>query len=117
MGMDMYLIAAHSKKELEDPHFWTYIAQNTNDKFSKPGELYYARKFWDLFYQVSFTQNYECGEYKVLTKENVEEMLQVACHNRDYFDGFTSVPQLCEILDRWNELVRHNLSVFFECDW
>lgn len=118
MGMDLRLVSAHSKKELENENFWSIMAQNTvNDKFEKPAELYYARKFWDLYQNLSFLHDYECGEWLPVTKENVEEMLRVACHQRDYWDGFQSVPDLCEILDRWGDLCQHNLTVFFECDW
>lgn len=118
MGMDLRLVTAHSKKELEQDNFWSIMAENKiNDKYEKPAEVYYARKFWDLYKNLSFTNDYECGEYIPLRKEQVEEMLRVACQYRDYWDSFNSVPDLCELLDRWSDLTEHNLTVFFECDW
>ena len=115
MGMDMYLFTAHSKKELEDPNFWS--KEEHDDPFSSAGKVYYSRKFWDLYNNLSFTSHYECGTWMSLTKDQVEEMLDFSCHNRDYFDGFNTVIQLCEILAHWKEIEENGLKIFFECDW
>ena len=45
----------------------------------------------------------DSGDFIQLTMDNVEEMLQFAAHNRDYFDGFETVPSLCEILANFEQ--------------
>ncbi len=125
MGMDLYLVTAPSKLALKDTNFWdTIYSNNFHDeedenriKWATPHEVYYARKFWDLFNNLSFTKDYECGEWIPVTYRNVKEMLDVACRKTDYFDSFNSVPQLCELLYHWQDIENAGLKVFFECDW
>lgn len=118
MGMDARIIVAHSKKELETDGFWEYLREHEwEEQNLMLGEKWYARKFWDLHNSMSFLQDYECGDYIELSKKNLDEMLQYATHHRDYFDGFESVIDLCELLDRYDEFQAAGLHLFYECDW
>lgn len=121
MGMDMYLRRAHDKRELaDDGVYWDYVRNDDNEdeEEMRMGEAWYARKWWDLHNAMSFIEkDYECGEYIRLTRKNVEEMLKYACHHRDYWNSFKSVPELCEILDRWDEMEEAGLHIFYEADW
>ena len=120
MGIDMYIFAAHSKKELESDTYWANADLNTSDSWTTIGEKFYARKFWGLHEHVvatCFNHDYECGEYVQITRENLEEMITYAAHHPNYFDNFDSVAQLCELLYHWDELEEAGLHLYYECDW
>lgn len=81
-------------------------------------EVYYARKFWALIEQASFINiNDDCGEYLELSRENVEELIEIATHNRDYFGGFETVPRLCEILRDFEETEEDGYHYYMEFDY
>ena len=96
MGLDCYIFRTKTKKVFDDEHW--YESETVK-------EVWYARKFWDLIHNMSFIKNVEedCGEFIQLTMDNIEEMLQFAAHNRDYFDGFETVPSLCEIIANFEQ--------------
>lgn len=110
MGMDAYILKSKTKKAFDEPNWYESNAVE---------EVWYARKFWDLVNRVSFIKNIndECGEFIRLTKENVEEMLQIATHTRDYFGGFSTVIALCEILDKFDEDEENGWHYYFEFDY
>ena len=116
MGMDMYIFRAHSKKEIESENFWQYVNESENDEIPL-GEVWYARKFWDLHNNMSFLRDYECGEFIELTKENLEEMIAFATHNTDYWDGFETVATLCKILYTFDEMNERGYHYYYEADW
>lgn len=117
MGMDMYIFRAHSKKELESDNFWELARESEESNEVHLGEVWYARKFWDLHNNMSFLRDYECGEFIELTKDNLEEMLTFATHHTDYWDGFKSVPELCEILYSFDEMNERGYHYYYEADW
>lgn len=122
MGMDSYIYLAHSKKELENDNFWSIMPPNVNEdeKWSTIGERWYARKFLDLHIEVvekCFNGDYECGDWVELTREDIDVMIKFASHNPDYWDGFKSVPSLCDIWYHWDDIESAGLKVFYECDW
>lgn len=81
-------------------------------------EVYYARKFWTLIEQASFINiNEDCGEYLELSRENIEELIQIATHNEDYFGGFETVPRLCEILRDFEETKEEGYNYYMEFDY
>ena len=94
MGLDCYIFRAKTKKVFEDDNW-----------YDKVEEVWYARKFWDLIHNMSFIKNVEedrC-DFIMLTMDDIEEMLQFVAHNRDYFDGFKTVPALCEIIANFEQ--------------
>ena len=110
MGMDAYIYRAKSKKVFEEDHWYN----NDNIK-----EVWYARKYWDLIYNVSFIRNTEedACEYIQLTKDNVEELIKVATHYPDYWGKFDTVPLLCEILYQFDEDEENGWHYYFEFDY
>ena len=81
-------------------------------------EAYYARKFWALIEQASFLNvKDDCGEFIELSRENVEELINIATHNADYFDGFETVPKLCEILRHFEEDEENGYHYYMEFDY
>ena len=111
MGMDMYIYRVKNRKIL-DTEFW-----NTDHEDTVLKEVYYSRKFWDLHDNISVFKNYECGEYKELTKADIKEMIDFSCYHRDYFGSFNSVIALCEIYDNWDEDIENGYHFYIECDW
>lgn len=107
MGLDARIFKVKSIKQLTSESVdWSQI-----------DEVWYARKFWGLQEHMSFLQQYECGDYIPLTLENVEEMLTYATHHRDFFDGFHTVPQLCEVIDQWEDAEEEGYKFVYEADW
>ena len=105
MGLDIYIIMAKNKQQIEQIDFWDKCHTGwVKDKdniidFTIPTEVYYARKFWDLYTPMCRRLDLDNGDWSdPLTKEDIEYMIDIATHNKDYWDGFTSVPKLCEIL-------------------
>lgn len=80
-------------------------------------QVYYARKFWELWDIAKTKLGAECGEYVELTKDCAEELRNAAAVTRDYFDGFTTVPDLCEICNTYDEDREFGYHFYVECDW
>lgn len=112
MGLDCYVFRAKTKKAFDEPHWY-------EDESGAVTEVWYARKFWDLVNQVSFIKNTndDCGEYIKLSKDDIEEMIQVATHNPDYFGEFNTVPALCKILQNFDEDEEEGWHYYFEFDY
>jgi len=110
MGMDAYIFRAKTKKAFQEDNWYN----NENVK-----EVWYARKYWDLIQNVRFIRNVDedCGEFILLTKNDIEEMINVATHNPDYFGGFTTVPALCEILQNFDDDEEEGWHYYFEFDY
>ena len=110
MGMDAYIFKARTKKAFDAPDWYESEAVK---------EVWYARKFWDLVNKVSFIKKVDedACEYIQLSKENIEEMIDVATHNPDYFGGFNTVPALCEILYNFDEDEEQGWHYYFEFDY
>lgn len=121
MGMDMYLVRARTKKQIEQPDFWTECVDMQdqdaweNDEFKTPAMLWYARKFWDLLHEVF--PDYDCGEWVEVSKNQLREMIKYATEHTDYWGGFNSVPALCQALASYDEAREHGFNYFMESDW
>lgn len=105
MGLDMYI-----EKIKRDP----------NDKHNiiTRKELCYWRKNWNLMYNLPF--KYGDEEYAkdvLLTKDDVEKILDYVIHHRDYFNGFQEVANVCDVLDIYDELKDDGYEVVFNADW
>lgn len=106
MGLDCYVFRAKTKKAFDDEHW--YESETVK-------EVWYARKFWDLIHNMSFIKNIEedCGEFIPLTMDNIEEMLQFAAHNPDYWDSFDTVPALCKIYHNFEDDAEEGWHYYF----
>lgn len=124
MGLDMRIVSVKNTKQVESEEFWNnyrtgWITNNDGEiDFSQPSELYYARKFWDLYIPMAMHLKIENGEYSApLTREDLEKMINIATHNPDYWDSFNSVPQLCEILYHYDDIKNAGMVLLFEGDY
>ena len=109
MGMDLSVYRAKNHEVFKHEGWW---------KSEEVTEEYYARKFWNLVEHCSFIpKDYESGEFIELTEENVEEMIQVACKYKNYFDNYDDIPKLCEMRDRMEELQEEGYKFYLEYDW
>lgn len=122
MGMDSYIFLAHSKKELDSENFWNNNIRDFDEetKWTTPGERWYARKFWSLhdhLVATCFHNEYECGDWIELNREDIEEMISYSTHHANYFDNFCGLENLCEILYHWDDIQDAGLHPYYECDW
>lgn len=124
MGLDIYIYMVKNRKQLEQEDFWkeckTGWVENEDGMvdYEQPCEVYYARKFWDLYTPMCVRLDLNNCEYsQPLSKEDIEEMIDIATHTRDYFGHFDTVIQLCEILDRYDEAASHGMVFIFGGDY
>ena len=47
----------------------------------------------------------------------IKKILDYVAHNRDYFDSFQTVPDVCELLDQWDELKGDGWVINFNANW
>ena len=111
MGMDAYIFRARSKKVFKSDDWY-----NSKDVT----EVWYARKFWDLVNHMSCLKDEDdngCSQFIKLKKSDIEEMIEIATHNKDYWGGFDSVPQLCQILYDFDTDEENGWHYYFEYDY
>ena len=80
-------------------------------------ELCYWRKFWDLHYELGLYGEDDCGNDVPMTKDDIERALNFATHNRDYFYTFNTVPQLCELLDEYDDYKKDGWEIVYNANW
>ena len=125
MGLDCRIIMCKNRQQVKQPDFWDKCVTGWKEDeegyidYTIPHEVYYARKFWALYTPMAriLKMDNEDIYSQPLTKENIEDMIDIATHNRDYFDSFNSVPALCEILDRYDEATENGMIFLFEGDY
>ena len=103
MGMDLYISR--------------YKNRRTPNEISE--ELYYARKFWNLL-DASFVRGYQDDCYvcaPIYCRENMDELIQIAIREPDFFGSYQTVPKLCEIRDEIEAGIEEGWSYYLEADW
>ena len=115
MGMDCYLWSARNREVFKHDNWW---------ESEQVKEEWYARKYWDLVENCSFIpKDYESGDFIELSRENIEEMIKVACQYKNYWGNYNDVPKLCEIRDKFFDFYnveaeeRFDKKLFLEYDW
>lgn len=103
MGMDQYI---------------DIIRRDPNDKKNiiERKEKVYWRKFYDLNRGLQYDNDMYAKDLP-LTKQEVENILQFVSHNRDYFNGFNTVPAVCEVLDQYDELKENGWDIVYNANW
>lgn len=104
MGMDMYV-----DRIRRNPDNKSEVVERT--------ELCYWRKFWDLHHELGLYGAGDCGNDVRLTKSDVERAIEFATHNEDYFGGFNSVPQLCELLHNFDMYEKDGYELVYNANW
>lgn len=86
-----------------------YIQRRKKDDINAPwGEVFYARKFWELL-DANFIREYNTSENncyveaRINSEEDFDELIYIATHNKDYFDSYDRVADLCEARDNFLE--------------
>ena len=102
MGMDFHIYSARNREVFKHDRWWD--SEQVQEEF-------YARKPWDWVENCDFIE---------LTEKNFDELINVACHNRDYFYTFDNVPALCELRDKYfgidHEVIK-NRKLFLTYNW
>ena len=108
MGLDMYIDKCRNPRIVDGKR-----------KYEEREEVCYWRKFWDLLHDgLPFEyRDGECGQDVRLSKADVEHILNYVTHNKDFFNSFDSVPQVCELLDQYDDLKEDGWIVCFNASW
>lgn len=108
MGLDMYIDKCRNPRIVDGKR-----------KYEEREEVCYWRKFWDLLRDdLPFEyKDDECGQDVRLSKADVEYILNYVTHNKDFFNSFDSVPQVCELLDQYDDLKEDGWIVRFNASW
>ena len=79
-----------------------------NDVNAPWAELFYARKFWELL-DADFVKEYNDNkdisyiEARINSEEDFDELIEIATHNKNYFDNYDSIAGICEARDDFLE--------------
>ena len=119
MGLDQNLVMARNKHVLAESFWDTCVDAKDNLEFeyNQPAELWYNRKNWTLHDYMTTKYNLDNGEWVELDREGLEDMLNFLTHNPDYWDDFTSVPQLCRVLYNYDTIRKNGFAIFYEGDY
>ena len=105
MGLDIYIDKCRKPKVVDGKRY-----------YEEREEVCYWRKFYGLLGIMRYGDS-EYGKDVKISKDDLEKILQYATHNRDYFDGFDSVPQICELLDQYDDLQNEGWTMCFNANW
>ena len=117
MGMDLAIYSAKNHEVFK--HEGWYDSEQVKEE-------YYSRKFWDLVNNCSFIpKDYENGTFIELTRDNLEEMIRVACQYTNYWGNYNDVPKLCKLRDKffiygWDDENDESIDgrkLYLEYDW
>ena len=103
MGMDLYIMRYKNRK--------------TPNEISE--ELYYARKFWNLL-DARFVRGYQDDcivNAPIRNREDMNELIEIATKEPDYWGEYKTVPTLCEIRDEIEIGIEEGWSYYLEADW
>ena len=105
VGMDLYIIR---KKNVGTPN-----------EISE--EVFYSRRFWELL-DAHFVKEYKesksCSvKARITSIENFEELIDIATHNRNYWDNYNDVAKLCEARDDYEEKNEDGWTYYLEAYW
>ena len=79
-----------------------------NDVNASWEELFYARKFWERL-DADFVKEYNDSknscyvEARINSEEDFDELINIATHNRNYFDNYDSIAGIYEARDNFLE--------------
>lgn len=109
MGLDMYIDKCRK-----------YTAVDGKRDYIERENICYWRKFWGLLREglPFFYGDEEYAKDVPLSKEDIEQILNYVTHNKDYYDGFGSVEQVCKLLDEYDYLTEEEGWVInFNANW
>ena len=106
MGLDIYIDKCRKP----------VIKEDGRRDYEEREEVCSWRKFWEILSVMRYSDD-DYGQDVRMTKEDAEKILQLVTHHRDYWDSFDSVPQVCELLDTWDELIDEGWAICFNANW
>ena len=109
VGLDVYIDKCRKPKIIE-------IDGRKYRDYEEREQLCYWRKNYDLLDIMKYGED-DYGQDVCMRKEDVEKILDYVAHNRDYFGGFQTVPDVCELLDQWDELKDDGWVICFNSTW
>ena len=84
MGLDVRIVMAKNLKQIKNDNFWsTCFSGWKQDQetgiilYDEPCEVCYWRNFWSLYSPVARKLKLENGEYGMLTKDDIEDILYI----------------------------------------
>lgn len=88
-------------------------------------EEFCSRKFWELldasFIKDRITQEVrERGRlcFVITSKKEIEELISIATHYRNYWGTYEDLPKLCEVRDDYDEMTQNEHWVYIiEIEW
>lgn len=121
MGLDMGIIATRKKVEeypeanitfqevLDNPFF------TEKENFPDSIEMWYARKFWDMITAIPELSEIARSDeaYGRIKKDVVKRMTEFYATHPDFFDGFGTLPELCQTYQYYDELQAKGYSFYF----
>lgn len=105
MGMDFYIYSGRNHESFKHDEWW-----NNKDIV----ERFYTRKPWGWVEECSFFPYDYQGEYIQMNKENLEELIGIACKVRNYWDTYDDVPKLCELRDKFDSLEEQGFHLYVQ---
>lgn len=102
MGLDIYI---------------DKVRKNTDGSEDRK-ELCYWRKNWILMGLLPFEYSIdECGKDVILSKGDVERILQIVSHNPNNYGDFFGVEPVCSLLYYYDEYLTDGWEIMFHADW
>lgn len=86
-----------------------YIERRKKNDTNAPWEeLFYARKFWELLdadfvREYNYSKNFGYIEARINSEKDFDELIEIATHNRNYFENYDSIAGICEARDDFLE--------------
>lgn len=108
MGMDLSIYAAPNHEVFNHDGWW---------ESDSVEEKYYARRYWDLVNHCSFLDNYTPGDFYRLEKEDIEELVKIACEYRNYWYTYDDVSKLCELRDEYDSIIESGKHLYLEYNY
>lgn len=105
MGLDIYIDKCRKPKIV-----------NGEREYEEREEMCYWRKFGNILDIMKYDYE-DYGKDVRMTKDDIENILNYVTHQRDYYGGFSSVNQVCELLDQWDELEEEGWVINFNANW
>ena len=125
MGLDLGVVATKRHEYLDEEHWddrFQYDEIKDNPEFydeygdfiwPNVCEVWYARKFWDIYENVPDLRKADNNSYVRIRKETLKDMINFYAYHEDYFDGFAGLPRLCELYRDYDHLTAQGVKLYF----
>ena len=92
------------------PQFFT---QEGEFKWPEACHVWYARKFWDMLYNIPKFHEAIVDQRPVrINKDLLKQMIDFYAYHSDYFDGFEGLPRLCELYQMYDNMILNDVILW-----